>query len=82
MRQCVFKLILITFLNNSITDITGEKKPTTIYTLLFGAIAGVIGQTCSYPLDIVRRRMQTIGIIKGTENQYSTIMITLRNIYR
>uniref|UniRef100_A0A1B0DJ89 Uncharacterized protein n=1 Tax=Phlebotomus papatasi TaxID=29031 RepID=A0A1B0DJ89_PHLPP len=47
---------------------------------MFGAAAGVIGQTSSYPLDIVRRRMQTIGI-NGRTDQYSTIISTLQKIY-
>jgi hypothetical protein len=47
--------------------------------LAFGAIAGMLGQSSSYPLDIVRRRMQT-SPIAGT--QYKTILGTLKKIYR
>lgn len=47
--------------------------------LAFGAIAGLLGQSTSYPLDIVRRRMQT-SPIAGT--QYKTILGTLKKIYR
>lgn len=42
----------------------------------FGAIAGMLGQTSSYPLDIVRRRMQT-----DTEKRYTSILKTLKTIY-
>jgi len=56
----------------------GEStKPNALASLGFGAIAGILGQASSYPLDIVRRRMQT-----DTENKYVTIRGTLRLIYR
>lgn len=63
-------------------DVYGDNKPNGLHKLAFGACAGVIGQSSSYPLDIVRRRMQTVGVIKGTEDQYKTIFSTLKSIYR
>lgn len=50
--------------------------PPPIASLGFGAVAGMLGQTSSYPLDIVRRRMQT-----DTTGQYKTIIGTFKIIY-
>lgn len=66
-----------------IAERTDGKKPSGMISLAFGACAGVVGQTSSYPLDIVRRRMQTAGVkTNGGPDPYKTIMITLRKIYK
>ena len=53
-----------------------------LWRLSFGAIAGLLGQTASYPLDIVRRRMQTARQMGFNGNRYSSIIGTLAYIYR
>ena len=46
-----------------------------------GAVAGLLGQAASYPLDIVRRRMQTSHQL-GKGDKYSSVLGTLVTVYR
>ncbi|XP_023338243.1 mitochondrial coenzyme A transporter SLC25A42 isoform X2 [Eurytemora carolleeae] len=59
----------------------GGEDPTFIQRVLAGAVAGLIGQTTSYPLDIVRRRMQT-GVSLGKGSKYSTAVGTFMYVLR
>lgn len=66
------------FLNIFLSDKIGETAPTGM-NLIFGAISGILSQTTSYPLDLVRRRMQTSAI---TGHKCDSIISTLVQIYR
>ena len=44
-------------------------------------VAGLLGQAASYPLDIVRRRMQT-SVQLGKGDKYSSVLGTLLTVYR
>jgi len=63
-------------------DLKNDSSLSPLWRLLFGAMAGLLGQTASYPLDIVRRRMQTARQMGVNGGRYSSILGTLIYIYR
>ncbi|XP_042884483.1 mitochondrial coenzyme A transporter SLC25A42-like isoform X2 [Penaeus japonicus] len=58
-----------------------KEKLNPLERMMYGAVAGLVGQSSSYPLDIVRRRMQTAKVT-GNGNSYNTIIGTLVKVYR
>lgn len=70
-------VIVLTIFHRVNLERTGQVV-SPIYRLMFGAFAGLIGQSSSYPLDIVRRRMQTGRISPGQNMFVSLYQIYMR----
>lgn len=54
--------IELTFSRVQVLLFTG-REPGTMHKLGIGAFAGLVAQSCTYPLEVVRRRMQTHGLV-------------------
>lgn len=57
------------------------KPQGALLNVVFGGVAGALAQTASYPLDIVRRRMQTSKRRPDGSYPYNSITATLRQVY-
>ncbi|XP_049884310.1 mitochondrial coenzyme A transporter SLC25A42 [Pectinophora gossypiella] len=67
-------------LKHKYLEVSGSP-PHGITNMAFGGCAGALGQTASYPLDIVRRRMQTARRLPAGHYPCATILGTLREVY-
>lgn len=58
----------------------GQANPSPIGKLCAGAISGAVAQSCTYPLDVLRRRFQ-INTMSGMGYQYKSIAHALQTIF-
>lgn len=64
---------------------TGKNEPHHLQRMAFGALAGLLGQSASYPLDVVRRRMQTSETRLGMTETIQRVLVDpnpFRSAYR
>ncbi|CAC9548881.1 putative mitochondrial carrier protein [Leishmania infantum JPCM5] len=59
-----------------VSNLKSDKDIPTYQRLVAGGFAGLLAQSATYPLDIVRRRMQV------TPRRYSSVIDALRTVYR
>lgn len=66
-------------------EYTGKEEPHHLQRMAFGALAGLLGQSASYPLDVIRRRMQTSELRLNMTETIMRILVDpspFRSMYR
>lgn len=70
------------FLPVPIGEPRARLKPTPVANMLIGAAAGLVAQTVSYPLEVIRRRMQVGGLTNPDPRAWLTFAEVVRRIWR
>ena len=78
---CTYEMLKEHFTKRDKKGGTEIVRPNGIQKFVFGGTAGFLGQAAAYPLDTVRRRMQTAKVM-GVESQYKNIYGTLKKILK
>jgi len=78
----VLKFLMVTRLASPWT-VSGDMSLTVPAKMLCGGVAGAVGQTAAYPLDVTRRRMQLAKMVPETSRFSSAGLVrTLVLVYR
>jgi len=56
------------------------SKPTSTESLSYGGISGAVAQTVTYPIDLIRRRMQIQGFASNLQ-EYNNSFDVIKKIY-
>ncbi|EDO34426.1 predicted protein [Nematostella vectensis] len=79
LKGFLFSTVMASSQGASLTNIRKDRELPVNFKLMCGSLAGAVSQTATYPLDVVRRRMQMKGIradfaYKSTLHAFSSIV--------
>jgi len=57
------------------------SKPTSTESLSYGGISGAVAQTVTYPIDLIRRRMQIQGFASNLQEYNNSFDVIKKNLY-
>lgn len=70
------------WIQTEILGLRSEKDLPMVWRLVAGGIAGFLAQTATYPLHVVRRRMQVQNLMEGETGRYPSVRSALLTILR
>lgn len=61
---------------------SSSKDISTTMKMVCGALSGFVAQSATYPIDVIRRRMQTDGLINSQDVRYNSMTQTAKHIFK